>query len=89
MAVTEHQIEVLGLPTRPPKQSDPRNKKYSGNVVEIDAIRSDILMGICTTAITKQIPISELEQLRKIEEMEADSLKEYFGQIKKLEGVEE
>jgi hypothetical protein len=68
VAVTEQQIEILQLPTRPTKKSDSRSKGFVGESVEVDAIPSATLRGICSECITSNINQDELARLQLVEE---------------------
>jgi hypothetical protein len=74
IAVTEHQIEVLGLPTRPTKQSDSRARNFTGESVEVDAIPPSVLRGIVRDAIARHIDPQALEITRMVEESERAGL---------------
>jgi hypothetical protein len=74
MAVTEEQIEILQLPTRPTKKSDPRAKNFDGESVEVDAIPAATLRAICRASIEDHIDKHALERLRTTEEQERATL---------------
>jgi hypothetical protein len=63
MAVTQRQIKILQLPTR-----------FEGKSVEVDAIPSATLRGICSRCITSHIDQDELARLRLVEEQERAKL---------------
>jgi hypothetical protein len=70
VAVTAAQIEELGLPTRPTKQSDSRARKFSGESVEVDAMDPRHLEGLVEAAILRHLDMREIDRLRTIEEQE-------------------
>lgn len=74
LAVTEQQIQQLGLPTRPNK--DRRSKKYGhiDDCVEADAIPTPMLREIVENAITQWIDPYALELHREAEKSEREIL---------------
>jgi hypothetical protein len=74
VAVTEQQIEILKLPTRPTKKTDSRCKGFVGESVEVDAIPSATLRGICRECMTSHIDQDELARLQLVEEQERATL---------------
>ncbi len=83
-AVNDDQIRLLNLHTRPPKKSDPRNNNYSGPIVEVDAVRADILQDICMERIAQHISQEKMTRLRMIEAEENQTLNAYFNQIRRF-----
>jgi hypothetical protein len=75
IAVTEAQITELDLPTRPTKESDSRSKSFTGESVEVDAIRSSVLRELVESAITRHIDKRAYDLTRKIEARERRGLK--------------
>lgn len=76
VAVTEEQIESMGLPTRPTKKSDSRSKKFKGESVEADAIPADELRSLARKCIVQHIDEFALEQMRIVEAAEKDTLRQ-------------
>ncbi len=74
IAVTEEQITLLGLPTRPTKQSDSRAKNFVGESVEVDAIPTSVLTTLVTEAIEQHIDPVALEASRLYEREERAGL---------------
>ena len=74
VAVTPQQVEELGLPTRPTKETDSRSKNISGESVEVDAIPPQILRGLVKSCIEKHIDQRLLRRTRKIEAAERETL---------------
>lgn len=74
IAVTEEQIEALGLPTRPTKKTDTRSKNFIGGSVEVDAIPPAMLREIVDDAITDHIDERSYESLMAVEEAERETL---------------
>jgi hypothetical protein len=70
LAVTEHQIRDLNLPTRPTKGSDPRAWQFSGGSVEVDAIPAHTLRELVDSAITRHIDPEQLRITREAEKSE-------------------
>jgi hypothetical protein len=79
LAVTEEQIGLYGLPTRPTKTSDSRSKHFRGDSVEVDAIPAPELRRLVAEAIESHIDQRELARLRQIEEAERDTLASLAG----------
>jgi hypothetical protein len=83
VAVTDEQIAVWGLPTRPTKLKDSRAKKYGGPSVELDAIEPDMLRQLVRDSIIQHIDFDELRRLEALEAAGRESLKnlaELIGQ---------
>lgn len=79
LAVTPEQIDELGLPTRPTKQSDSRAAKFAGESVEVDAIPSSTLRGIVSDAIERWIDPEALRITREAERSEKQILRRIAG----------
>jgi len=74
VAVTEEQIRLLNLPTRPTKATDSRGKNFQGESVEVDAIPSSALRALAQQSIEQHIDVEQLERLRETERHERDAL---------------
>ena len=74
IAVTPEQIENWGLPTRPTKKSDSRAKRFKGESVESDAIPAKTLKELVANCIERHIDIESLNNTRKVEDAERQSL---------------
>lgn len=74
IAVTEQQIDELGLPTRPTKASDTRAKTFVGESVEVDAIPTRVLVRLVEDAIVGHIDPAALRVTRDIEASERQGL---------------
>jgi hypothetical protein len=81
LAVTDEQIEVWNLPTRPAKQSDPEASTFVGPAVELDAIPPDKLAGLVESAIVKHIEGHAWSLQQAVEREERK------GPLRLLEGV--
>ncbi len=73
VAVTAEQIEIYGLPTRPPKQ------KGDPPAVELDALPPDILREIARECIEQHVDHGVLERTEAIEGQERESLTAFMG----------
>ena len=74
IAVTPEQIETLGLPTRPTKQSDSRAKGFEGESVEVDAIPTAELRKLVERCIAQHVDSDVLDTTLRIEEAERETL---------------
>jgi hypothetical protein len=75
VAVTEEQIRMWNLPTRPTKQTDTRANKFGADIsVEVDAIKPDLLRNLAEVCITRHIDQDEYNRLLKVEEAERETL---------------
>jgi hypothetical protein len=74
VAVTESQIHILDLPTRPTKKTDSRAKTFDGESVEVDAIPARELRRMCRGVIEYFIDHDALAALRLVEEQERATL---------------
>jgi hypothetical protein len=70
IAVTQEQIALWDLPSRPTKATDSRAKKFGAISVELDAIAPAQLRGLVESAIERHLPRKQLEVLRVAEESE-------------------
>lgn len=75
LAVTPRQIMQMQLPTRPTRRSDPRAGRFTGQSVEVDAIRAPVLRQIVEDAITQHIDEDALAATREAERGERDILR--------------
>ena len=84
LAVTPEQVERLELPSRPTKKSDTRAKrfeaKYGTASVELDAIPPGLLRQMVSNAIARHAEPEELARLKRVEQVERDSLLKAWGQ---------
>ena len=85
VAVTPDQIRLLGLPTRPTKETDSRSRGFVGESVEVDAIPPGILRGIVRAQIEDHIDSDELERLRIVESAERETLKRIAMDVRKAD----
>ncbi len=74
LAVTPEQIAAWQLPTRPTKRTDSRAKGFAGESVELDAIPPATLRAIVREAIERHIDPDALDQTRRVEALERDTL---------------
>jgi hypothetical protein len=63
-AVSEEQIGHLALPTRPTKKTDSRAGDFTGDSVEVDAVRPNTLRAIAHAAVEQHIDSHDLEITR-------------------------
>lgn len=76
VALTEDQIALYGLPTRPTKRDGNSHAKgFSGDSVELDALPSGELRSLVRDCIEKHISRTELAVLREAEKSERDIIK--------------
>jgi len=74
MAVTREQIDAWDLPTNPSKPSDPRNKKYKGPSVQLDAVPVDKLKALAEECIFRHLDPGAHLRLQEIEQQERETL---------------
>lgn len=74
VAVTEEQIVLWNLPTRPTKTGDSRGKAFAGESVELDAIPPATLRSLVEACIERHVDPSALRWTRQIEDLERQSL---------------
>jgi hypothetical protein len=70
IAVTEPQIAIWRLPTRPTKQTDSRAKSFGAFSVELDAIEPDLLRNLVQRAIEQHLQPEQFAVLKAAEESE-------------------
>ena len=75
-AITRQQIIDFDLPTRPTKKSDSRSKGFIGESCELDALDPRMFRDMVEDCILNHINKNELRQLKSIEDMERQQLKE-------------
>ena len=85
LAVTEAQIALWHLPTRPTKKSDSRAKNFGEISVELDAIEPGPLRAIVEEAILEHLPLTELEVLKVAEESERGLLDAWANALLNLD----
>lgn len=83
MAVTRAQIEEFDLPTRPPKAGDTRARGWVGGCVEIDAMRPATIRQLLEQSITKHIEPRRWNELKRVEQMERDTLRQLCVQFQR------
>jgi len=76
VAVTLEQVQELGLPTRPTKQTDTRARTFEGESVELDAIPPLTLRGMVSECIEAHIDPHVLRRTQAIEAEERNTLRE-------------
>lgn len=86
LAVTPAQIEEWELPTRPTKKSDTRAKNFSGESVEVDAIRATQLRELLEDAITSHIDPERYERHQLVEEVERESALQFLDSWRAVSG---
>ncbi len=75
LAVTEHQIRTMKLPSRPVKKSDPRSGKWrGGDSVEVDSMPPRLLKDLVAGAIQSHIIPWEWNALLRAEGLEKETL---------------
>jgi hypothetical protein len=75
IGVTEEQIKLFNLPTRPTKKTDTRAKAFGSDIsVELDALPPQTLRDLVEYYVTKHVDSLEFANLRHIEEMEKHTL---------------
>jgi hypothetical protein len=70
VAVTQDQIEMYGLPTRPTKRTDSRSKAFADYSVEVDALPAADLRRICRSCIEEHVDRDRHEKLLLVEREE-------------------
>lgn len=79
LALTPHQIDVLGLPTRPGKEKDPNmaefTRRYGNRCVELDAIPPNTLRSMVRTKLESHMDPEKLSRLKLAEREERRGLR--------------
>jgi hypothetical protein len=81
IAVTDVQISVWELPTRPTKASDTRASGFGDISVELDAIEPNLLRQIVQDAIEQHLPADEFEILKAAEQSEREIITRLVGAV--------
>lgn len=86
VALMEHQVISMKLPHAPTKDTDTRSNKWNGfGQVELDAVKPEKLMRMCSDAIDSFFDDSLYEDLKKIESEEKAKyrieLKQFVNEI--------
>lgn len=83
VAVTRHQVDFFGLPTRPTKQTDARAQafidQHGTGSVELDALPPDALRGLVRARVEEHMDSRRLEVLKLAEREEREGLASLFG----------
>ncbi|MBZ5623506.1 MAG: hypothetical protein LAQ69_33010 [Acidobacteriia bacterium] len=81
VAVTETQIALLRLPTRPTKSADSRSKSFSGESVEVDAIPPELLRHLVRGCIERHLDEDRLRLTELVEAAERETLARIVGNL--------
>jgi hypothetical protein len=81
VAVTPEQIEKWNLPSKMPKDSDPRSEDFEGKGVQLDAIPPDELKALVEKCVTDHISERKLQKIRQIEQEEERTLRQFANQL--------
>jgi hypothetical protein len=77
IGVTEEQIKIFHLPTRPTKKSDTRAKAFGSDIsVELDALPPKTLRALVEMYVTKHVDTLEFGRLLQIEKQERNTMLE-------------
>lgn len=83
LGLTVEQVEELDLPTRPPKRTSKADQRWPyPYAAELDAIPPDVLRSMVRTAIEQHLPARELEQMKRVEQMERETLFQFVGEMR-------
>lgn len=63
VALTEEQVEEMGIPTAPPKPTDGRSKNWEGETAQLEAIPPDQLANMAEFAVTNVLDMGIHEEL--------------------------
>lgn len=78
LGLTADQVDTLRLPTRPHKRNTPADRAWPYDfAAELDAIPPDTLRQMVREAIERHLPSHELEQLKRIERAERETLLQF------------
>lgn len=77
IAVTDEQIALWNLPTRPTKRTDSRAKNWVGGSIELDAIPVKKLRQLVEDSITQHIDETALVESQRVERLERDTFSEF------------
>lgn len=80
VAINQSQIEELNLPTRPPKSS----KGGFTETVELEAMTTEQLHGICRDCIERHIDFEMLDKLRLVESLERETLGRILNTLEEI-----
>jgi hypothetical protein len=81
IAVTQADIDIYNLPTRPAKTTDPRASNFKGESVEIDAMDLSVLREKVRQCIIEHINPEEWAAQKRIEEQEREVLNEVVNAL--------
>ena len=83
IAVTPEQIDLMRLPTKPPKKGD-RRGGFIGGTVEAEAIPAHVLRGILEDKIESFIPLGQLHTLEAAEASERESIAAIASRLREV-----
>lgn len=63
VALTEDQVDDMGIPTAPPKKTDSRSKNWDGDTAQLEAIPPDVLSQMAIDAVTSTIDLDTHQEL--------------------------
>jgi len=67
VALTEDQVEDMGIPTAPPKSTDSRSKNWIGDTAQLEAIPPDELAQMAINAVEAELDLEVLENVKERE----------------------
>lgn len=67
VALTEDQVDEMGIPTAPPKSSDSRSKNWIGDTAQLEAIPPDELAQMAVNAVEAELDLEILDQTKERE----------------------
>ena len=80
LGLSLEQVEDMNLPTREPKRKTEADKRWPHAIAaELDAIPPDDLRALVRSSIERHLPASELHRLKRIEELERETLLDFIG----------
>lgn len=74
VALTEDQVDDMGIPTAPPKATDSRSKNWIGDTAQLEAIPPDQLAQMAVNAVEAELDLDILEQTKEREERISERL---------------
>ncbi len=81
LGLTAYQVEAMNLPTRAAKRTTKADQRWPYSyAAELDAIPPDMLRAIVRAAIEQHLPARELEQMKRVEQMERETLFQFVGE---------
>jgi hypothetical protein len=93
VALTEDQVDSMGIPTAPPKSSDSRSKNWIGDTAQLEAIPPDQLAALAVKSVEAELDLDVLDDVKareaKISERLVTEVEAMLAELGDYDGSDE